>query len=156
MYLSFANVLVFTVFGVVFVILNVSVLSRLLRPRVHDEEKLTTYECGEPPIGDSWVRFDIRFYAVALVFLVFDVEVAFLYPWGVVFRELAPIAGRFVFLEMLVFVVVLLAGFVYVWVKGDLDWIKSAASHGSTGEGPATLSPLNRDTEVAKETMTTR
>jgi NADH-quinone oxidoreductase subunit A len=156
MYLSFANVLVFTVFGVVFVILNVSVLSRLLRPRVHDEEKLTTYECGEPPIGDSWVRFDIRFYAVALVFLVFDVEVAFLYPWGVVFRELAPVAGTFVFMEMLVFVVVLLVGFIYVWVKGDLDWIKSAASHGSTGEGMAPQPTSTVVAEVGKETMAAR
>ena len=142
MYLDFTNVLVFFIFGLIFVILNVSVLSRILRPSIPHEEKETTYECGEPAIGSSWIRFDIRFYTVALIFLIFDVEVAFLYPWAGVFKRsldevkearemgLALTAtqasiGSFLFFEMLIFVLILVVGFVYVWAKGDLQWIKT-------------------------------
>lgn len=75
-------IFVFTVFGIVFVILNVDVLGKFLfRPHMPDDLKLTTYECGEPTIGSSWVQFDIRFYTVALIFIIFDVEVVFLFPW---------------------------------------------------------------------------
>jgi len=87
MYADFANVFIFLAFGAFFVVLNVSILSRLLRPTVKDAQKETTYECGEPPVGSGWVRFDIRFYTVALVFLIFDVEVAFLYPWAILFKD---------------------------------------------------------------------
>jgi NADH-quinone oxidoreductase subunit A len=122
-------VLVFTLFGIAFVVVTVAVLSRLLRPSSRPENepaKAETYECGEPAIGSSWVRFDIRFYTVALVFLIFDVEVLFLYPWAVVFKGLrAEHAGLFVFFEMMVFVGILLAGFVYCWKRGDLDWVKT-------------------------------
>ena len=122
------NVLAFTLFGVFFVVLTVSILSRLLRPRVRDESepgKLETYECGEPTIGSSWVRFDIRFYTLALIFLIFDVEVAFLYPWARVFKTLMRHGfGGFIFLEVLVFLCILLVGFIYCWAKGDLDWLK--------------------------------
>ncbi|MEC8895227.1 MAG: NADH-quinone oxidoreductase subunit A [Planctomycetota bacterium] len=122
------NVLVFTLFGIFFVVLTVSILSRLLRPRVRSEDepgKLETYECGEPTIGSSWVRFDIRFYSLALIFLIFDVEVAFLYPWALVFKTLMNNGfGGFIFLEVLVFLCILMVGFVYCWAKGDLDWLK--------------------------------
>ena len=122
------NVLVFTLFGVFFVVLPVSILSRLLRPRGRDASdpgKLETYECGEPTIGSSWVRFDIRFYTLALIFLIFDVEVAFLYPWSRVFKTLNQHGfGGFIFLEVLVFLCILLVGFIYCWAKGDLDWLK--------------------------------
>lgn len=142
MYYDYANILIFFVFGICFVILNVGVFSAILRPTVPQEEKDTTYECGEPAVGSSWIRFDIRFYVVALVFLVFDVEVAFLYPWAGVFkqqldkiRELTMLGqqapsgvGLFLFIEMLVFVVILVVGFAYVWAKGDLAWIKSTDS----------------------------
>ncbi len=94
--------------------------ARMLRPNRPNEEKLSTYECGEEPIGDSWVKFNIRFYVVALVFLIFDVEVVFLFPWALVYRGL----GAFAFIEMMVFLAILVAGYVYVWVKGDLDWDK--------------------------------
>lgn len=143
MYFDFASVFVFFIFGLIFVILNVSVLSQILRPAVPHEEKETTYECGEPAVGSSWIRFDIRFYTVALVFLIFDVEVAFLYPWAAIFkrqldalreaREMGQTVsaniGGFLFTEMFVFVVILVVGFVYVWAKGDLQWIKSLAAH---------------------------
>ena len=122
------NVLVFTLFGVFFVVLTVSVLSRLLRPRVRSPDepgKLETYECGEPTIGSSWVRFDIRFYTLALIFLIFDVEVTFLYPWALVFKTLMKNGfGGFIFLEVMVFLSILLVGFIYCWAKGDLDWLK--------------------------------
>lgn len=90
MYFDFANVFVFLAFGAFFVVLNVSILSRLLRPTVKDPAKETIYECGEPAVGSGWVRFDIRFYTVALIFLIFDVEVAFLYPWAILFRDARP------------------------------------------------------------------
>ena len=124
---------IFLLFGAFFVVLNVSILSRLLRPTVKEPMKGTTYECGEPPIGSGWVRFDFRFYTVALVFLIFDVEVAFLYPWAILFQELkranqgadAWFPPFVLFLEMAVFVGLLVVGFVYVLAKGDLSWIKS-------------------------------
>ena len=114
LYFDYANVAVFVVFAVAFVILNISILSWILRPTIRDEQKETTYECGEPPVGSSWVRFDMRFYTVALVFLIFDVEVAFLYPWAVVFQDLKSIGGGgpgwFVFLEAAIFLVILFVG----------------------------------------------
>ncbi len=94
--------------------------ARLLRPSRPNAEKLSTYECGEEPIGDSWVKFNIRFYVVALIFLIFDVEVVFLFPWALVYQKL----GMFAFIEMMIFLAILIAGYIYVWVKGDLDWDK--------------------------------
>jgi NADH-quinone oxidoreductase subunit A len=125
------TVLVFTLFGVGFVVVTVAVLSRLLRPRVQDPAepaKSETYECGEPAIGASWVRFDIRFYTLALIFLIFDVELALLYPWALIFKPLREARlGAFIFAEVLVFLAILMVGFTYCWRKGDLDWIKSVS-----------------------------
>ncbi len=127
------TIFIFTIFGIAFVVVTVSVLSRILRPRAVPESepaKAETYECGEPSIGSSWVRFDIRFYMVALIFLIFDVEVAFLYPWAVIFKTLRQGGmGSFVFLEMFLFIGILLVGLIYCWRKGDLDWVKSLQSH---------------------------
>ncbi|MDP7033068.1 MAG: NADH-quinone oxidoreductase subunit A [Planctomycetota bacterium] len=133
MYFDYANVAVFFVFAVVFVILNISVISVILRPTVENDQKDTTYECGEPSVGSSWVRFDMRFYTVALVFLIFDVEVAFLYPWAVVFKDLrgaigGSATGVFVFLEAAIFLLILFVGLIYVWKRGDLDWVKSSSA----------------------------
>lgn len=129
LYFDFFSVIIFAVVGMLFVILNVAVVSRLLRPHVVDEKKLETYECGEEPIGDSWVRFDIRFYTIALVFLIFEVEIAFLFPWATVFKSLygptPNFSGAFVLIEMFFFLAILIVGLVYVWAKGDLDWVKS-------------------------------
>ena len=128
------NVLVFTLFGIGFVVMTVAVLSRLLRPNVQDPSepaKGETYECGEPTVGSSWVRFDMRFYTLALIFLIFDVEVAFLYPWALIFkplREAGDGLGLFLFAEVLLFIIILTVGFVYCWCKGDLDWMKSTRS----------------------------
>ncbi|MCC6574818.1 MAG: NADH-quinone oxidoreductase subunit A [Planctomycetes bacterium] len=119
-------VFVFAVFGFLFVILNVSVLGKLLfRPVMPDESKLTTYECGEPTIGSSWVQFDIRFYTVALIFIIFDVEIVFMFPWAAVFQKL----GAAAFWEMFIFMFVLGVGYINAWKKGDLAWVTSTAAH---------------------------
>ncbi|HYA51202.1 MAG TPA: NADH-quinone oxidoreductase subunit A [Streptosporangiaceae bacterium] len=120
---DYAVVGVFLAVGVIFVILNVEILSRLLTwisiPRKHPAPlKHTTYECGEEPLGESWIRFHVRYYLYALVYIVFAVETVFLFPWAVVFREL----GLFAFLEMMVFIGILLVGLAYAWKKGALEW----------------------------------
>ncbi len=116
---EFGKILIFLILGIVFVAGGL-ITSWILRPHRPYPEKLTSYECGEEPIGQAWVRFNVRFYVIALVFLIFDVEVVFLFPWALVYREL----GLFAFIEMAVFLLILLVGLAYVWVKGDLDWDK--------------------------------
>jgi len=114
---EFGRVLIFFIIGGIFVAGGL-VMAWLVRPSRPYPSKHTTYECGEDPIGDTRVRFNIRFYVVALIFLIFDVEVVFLFPWALVYKEL----GWFAFVEMLVFLVILFVGYAYVWRKGDLDW----------------------------------
>ena len=124
MYFHFANVLVFFVLAVIFVGAMLA-LGRLLRPDNPEHVTLSTYECGEPPTGSAWVNFNIRFYLVALIFVIFDVEIAFMYPVPVVYREwVLNGQGWFALAELLVFVAILFVGLVYVWVKGDLEWLK--------------------------------
>jgi len=124
MLFQFANVLVFFVLAVLFVG-GMLALGSLLRPQNPEHIKLSTYECGEPPTGNAWVNFNIRFYLVALIFVIFDVEIAFIYPVAVVFRDwVLKGQGLFAFLEVLVFLGILFVGLVYVWVKGDLEWLK--------------------------------
>jgi len=118
---EFGRVLIFLIIGLVFVAGGL-VTSWLIRPSRAYPSKLTTYECGETPLGDTRIRFNIRFYVVALIFLIFDVEVVFLFPWATVYKEL----GWFAFIEMLVFLGILFIGYAYVWRKGDLDWDKPA------------------------------
>jgi NADH-quinone oxidoreductase subunit A len=118
---EFGRVLLFLIVGGVFVAGGL-VFAWLLRPHRPYPSKLTTYECGETPVGDTRVRFNIRFYVVALIFLIFDVEVIFLFPWATVYQHL----GWFAFFEMLVFLAILLIGYAYVWRKGDLEWDKPA------------------------------
>jgi NADH-quinone oxidoreductase subunit A len=97
----------------------------LVRPRTPNPAKLTTYECGELPVQAAWFNFNPRFYIVALVFLVFDVEVAFTYPVAVVFRRWVALgAGGVAFSELLLFVGVLVLGLAYVWRRGDLEWVR--------------------------------
>ncbi len=119
MLFNFANILVFLLFGILFVGF-VFVLSRIIQTRNPFPGKISTYECGEIPVGGGWIKFNIRFYVIALIFLIFDVEIVFLFPWAVVFKEL----GAFAFIEMMIFVFILLIGLAYVWVKGDLEWDK--------------------------------
>jgi NADH-quinone oxidoreductase subunit A len=99
--------------GIVFTNVN-----RWLGPRRPSEEKLSTYESGMEPVRSARERFSVKFYLVAMLFLLFDIEVVFMYPWAVKFRELG-VAG---FVEMLIFIGVLLVGLLYVWKKGALRW----------------------------------
>jgi NADH-quinone oxidoreductase subunit A len=92
--------------------------SFLLGKRVRNRVKDLPYECGITPVGDARQRFSVKFYLVAMLFIVFDIESIFLYPWAVVYRELK----MFAFVEMLLFIVLILAGFFYIWKKGALDW----------------------------------
>jgi NADH-quinone oxidoreductase subunit A len=93
-------------------------LSRLLGPRNPTPEKLAPYECGMPAVGDARERQSIRFYLIAMIFLLFDIEVAFLYPWALALRTL----GWAGYLQVVLFTAVLFAGYVFVWKKGALDW----------------------------------
>jgi NADH-quinone oxidoreductase subunit A len=132
MQVEFANVLVFFLYALVLCGLMLG-LGLLLRPHNPQPAKLTTYECGEPPSGPAWINFNIRFYLVALLFVIFDVELAFVYPVVTVFRGWVERGqGLFALVEIGVFVVILFAGLVYVWVKGDLEWLKSL---GEVGRG---------------------
>jgi NADH-quinone oxidoreductase subunit A len=121
MLFSFASVLLFLVVGFA-ILAAVLVLSRLIQPKGKPgADKYIPYECGEVPEGSAWVRFNIRYYVIALIFLIFDVEIVFLLPWAVVFKRL----GAFAFMEGLVFIGILAVGLAYVWKKGDLEWVKS-------------------------------
>jgi NADH-quinone oxidoreductase subunit A len=116
---GFGAVFVFLVLGIVFVA-GGYITARLLRPHRPNPQKNSTYECGEPAVGSAWIKFNIRFYVVALIFIIFDVEVVFLYPWATVFKPL----GDFALVEVLIFAGILILGLVYAWVKGDLDWVR--------------------------------
>ena len=117
MYFDYLNVLVFSAVGLVFVFANLIVAS-IIRPKRKVTEGLETYECGEEAIGEAWLQFDIRYYTVALVYVIFAVEIAFLFPWAVGFKDLSDVA----FWSMMVFLAVLTAGFAYEWKKGALEW----------------------------------
>ena len=124
MLFDFANVLVFTVLGLGFVGVNL-MIGKLLRPSNPQERKLSTYECGEPASGSAWMNFNIRFYLVALIFIIFEVEIAFIFPVATVFRSwIENGQGLFAFVEILVFIGILFLGLIYAWAKGDLDWVK--------------------------------
>jgi len=120
MYRDFGTVLVFILLGIVLVYVPL-LIQKLVAPHKPTQEKLTTYECGEEPEGSAWLQFNIRFYVIALIFLIFDVEVIFLFPWAVVYKEM----GLLAFIEMAIFLFILIIGLAYVWKKGDLDWVKA-------------------------------
>ena len=94
------------------------VLGRLIGPNNPDSEKLSPYECGFEAFEDARMRFDVRYYLVAILFILFDLEIAFLFPWAVVLDQI----GTFGFVSMLLFVAILVVGFIYEWKKGALDW----------------------------------
>jgi NADH-quinone oxidoreductase subunit A len=94
----------------------------ILRPHSPTDAKRTAYECGELPFGDAWMRFKAQYYVVALLFLLFEIETAFLFPWALIFRKLSALAP-FAFAEMAVFLVILLFGLGYAWRKGALEWL---------------------------------
>jgi NADH:ubiquinone oxidoreductase subunit 3 (subunit A) len=118
---EFGKTFIFLLLGIVFTAAGLFA-AWILRPDKPYPGKRATYECGEDPVGNAWVRLNIRFYVVALVFLIFDVEVVFLLPWALVYRSL----GMYAFVEMAVFLAILFVGYAYVWVTGDLAWDKPA------------------------------
>jgi len=125
---EFGKILIFLIIGILMVAVAFFV-SRMIAPKNPTPEKLTSYECGEETIGSAWVPFNSRFYVIALIFLLFDVEMIFILPWATVFgsHEAAKADPRWGWLsltEMFIFLGILILGLVYVWVKGDLDWIK--------------------------------
>ena len=124
---------IFVALGIAFVLGNLT-LGALIRPKAPSPEKSAAYECGEPAMGSSWVQFDLRFYIIALLYLVFDVEVALFYPWAVVYGNAAAAAKRAgislfqyrqaALIDMLLFAGLLLLGFAYLWRFGYLDWVR--------------------------------
>lgn len=138
------SISIFLGFGLGFVLLNLLV-GKLVRPSLPNAEKQAIYECGEPTIGSSWVQFDLRFYIVALFYLVFDVEVALIYPWAVIYREFPT--------EALVlgapFLGIIIIGYAYEWYSGSLDWVRSSANTSSkVGPNTAMAVLARRDPEM--------
>ena len=115
--LSYVYVLVFFTFGALLVSVMM-LLSHLLAPFKPTREKLQTYESGEEPVGQAWGRYPTHFYVFALLFVVFDVEVIFLFPWAVLFRSL----GWYGLVEMVIFIAILVVGLFYAWKKTSLNW----------------------------------
>ncbi len=111
------SILIMTALGAGFGLVSI-VLSGLLGPRKPSPEKSAPYECGMPPVGDARERQSVKFYLVAMIFLLFDIEVAFLYPWAMALRDL----GWTGLVQIVLFMALLLTGYVYVWRKGALDW----------------------------------
>lgn len=114
---EFGKIFIFFLLAIIFVVVTLFV-AKLIRPNRPTKEKSYTYECGEDPVGTSWVKFNIRFYVVALIFLIFDVEVVLLFPWALNYQGF----GIFGFLVGAIFLVLLFVGMAYEWRKGDLEW----------------------------------
>jgi len=124
MLFDFGAVGVFLLVSVVF-IFGTLLIGWFVRPSHYLPEKATTYECGEPTIGPAWIRYNIRFYSLALVYLIFDVEAVFLFPVALVLKEFkAEGRGALALFEILFFVMVLVVGLIYAWRYGNLDWIR--------------------------------
>jgi NADH-quinone oxidoreductase subunit A len=131
---EFANVFIFIVLGLMMTFMIIMV-SKLLAPRVSNiPDKFTTYECGERPIGSAWILFNFRFYAVALAFLIFDIEMALVFPCVTVFRKwLHTGNGLLALTEITVFVAILFLGLIYMWNRGDLKWSKEVPEELESG-----------------------
>ncbi len=114
---NYIPILVFLVIGILFGVVPM-LAGFVLGPRRPDSEKLSPYECGFEPFEDSRMKFDVRYYLVAILFIIFDLEIAFLFPWAVVLDQI----GLFGFLAMMLFLAILVIGFIYEWKKGALEW----------------------------------
>jgi NADH-quinone oxidoreductase subunit A len=160
MYFDYLNVLVFAAVGLVFVFANMLIAS-VLRPKRKTDEGLETYECGEETIGDAWIQFDIRYYTVALVYVIFAVEIAFLFPWAIVLHHAVHDTGAaagmglgaFALIEGVLFITILFLGLAYVWIKGDLDWVLAwkHTHYSPPSERPRIHLPSVKDLEAADE-----
>ena len=136
MYQDFLPVAIFIGLAVVLLVAPL-IIQYIVSPRFNKKgDKLEIYECGELPEGSAWVQFNIRFYIIALIFLIFDVEVVFLFPWAVVFKEM----GLLALIEMGIFLLILCAGLAYVWVKSDLEWVRRRIKYGGGRYKPLSVS----------------
>ncbi len=115
--LEYLPILLFLVIGVLVGVVPM-LIGKVLSPSLPDAEKLSTYECGFEPFDDARMQFDIRYYLVTILFILFDLEIAFLFPWAVAFKDL----DYFGLMSMMVFLAILVVGFIYEWAKGALDW----------------------------------
>ncbi len=114
---SYFPVLLFVLVGIMVGIMPM-MLGRLLGPHRPNSEKLSVYECGFSPFGDARMKFDVHYYLVAILFILFDLEIVFLFPWAVVLNDI----GLFGYVAMVIFLGILVVGFVYEWMKGALEW----------------------------------
>jgi NADH-quinone oxidoreductase subunit A len=114
---NYLPILIFIAVGIMIGIVPMA-LGRMLAPHRPDSEKNSPYECGFEAFEDSRMKFDVRYYLVAILFIIFDLEIAFLFPWAVVLQEI----GMFGFLAMMLFLGILVIGFIYEWKKGALEW----------------------------------
>jgi NADH-quinone oxidoreductase subunit A len=126
---EFGKILLFLIGGALFVLFALLV-SRIIRPHRPNPEKLSTYESGEEPQGTALIQFNIRFYILALIFLLFEVEIIFLFPWATILAkedlmlQTEGLWGFYTFIEMVMFIIILALGLAYAWVNGHLDWVK--------------------------------
>lgn len=120
---TYFPILMFVLVGVAIGVLPVAA-GFLLAPSRPDPEKLSPYECGFEAFEDARMKFDVRYYLIAILFILFDLEVAFLFPWATIFKDIVATESikMFGFVEMMVFVAILVAGYVYAWAKGALEW----------------------------------
>ena len=114
---NYFPILVFILVGLAFGCVPI-LLGWLIAPNRPDSEKLSAFECGFAPFEDARMKFDVRYYLIAILFILFDLEIAFLFPWAVVLQEI----GLFGFVAMMIFLAILVVGFIYEWKKGALDW----------------------------------
>lgn len=129
MLFEFSNVFIFIVIAVGFVFVTLLV-GKLVRPDNPSPGKKAVYECGEPPVGAGFSQFNMRFYLVAFVFVIFDVEIAFMFPVTVIFRDLLTEgSGVLAFVEIALFIVILMVGFIYAWTQGGLDWVRTLSNN---------------------------
>ncbi|MBT30034.1 MAG: NADH-quinone oxidoreductase subunit A [Thalassobius sp.] len=126
---DFGYILIFIVGSLAFFCVTM-LAAYLIRPHRPNEEKETSYECGEEPIGNAWTNFNVRFYVIALIFILFDVEIVFMFPWALIFADASLIEQTegswmwFALGEMVLFILILVVGLVYAWKRGFLDWEK--------------------------------
>ena len=120
---NYFPVLVFIFVALIFGCVPI-IVGRVVGPHRPDPEKLSAFECGFEAFEDARMKFDVRYYLVAIIFILFDLEIAFLFPWATIFKEIVETESvkLFGFIEMLVFIAILVVGYVYAWAKGALDW----------------------------------
>jgi NADH:ubiquinone oxidoreductase subunit 3 (subunit A) len=114
---QYAFIAIFAIIAIVLPLVGLAV-AWLLRPKKPNPVKNATYECGMETIGDTWIQFKAQYYLYALIFVVFDVEAVFIYPWAIAYNKL----GLYAFVEMILFVAILVGGLLYAWRKGALEW----------------------------------